>query len=78
MSHLNGFQTNWVEGGRRGWVEGGGVLTLMTLMDCLISSSFLALSLIKCFSSDLFFVRLLCENENWAQDWGGGAVDSAM
>lgn len=34
-------------------------LTLMTLMDCLISSSFLALSLIKCLSSDLFLFRLL-------------------
>lgn len=38
-------------------------LTLMTLMDCLISSSFLALSLINCFSSDLFLPRLLCKEK---------------
>lgn len=35
-------------------------LTLITLMDCLISSSFFVLSLIKCLSSDLFFPRLFC------------------
>lgn len=29
-------------------------------MDCLISSSFFVLSLIKCLSSDLFFPRLFC------------------
>lgn len=35
----------------------------MTLMDCLISSNFLALSLIRCLSSDLFLPRLVCVNK---------------
>lgn len=44
-------------------------LTLITLMDCLISSSFFVLSLIKCFSSDLFFPRLFCVSK--IKTWGG-------
>lgn len=35
----------------------------MTFMDCLISSSFLDLSLIKCLSSDLFFPTILCKKK---------------
>lgn len=51
--------------------RGSGRLTLMTLMDCLISSSFFVLSLIRCLSSDLFFPRLLCRGGSKNQDLQG-------
>lgn len=44
-------------------------LTFMTRMDWLISSNFLARSLIRCFSSNLHLPRWLCVRAENVQDW---------